>query len=50
MGGAIVPAVTAVSLRVVRITSMVVAVVLLTGQYLVGVVIVVYRLFSTRKL
>ena len=44
-----VPAVNAVSLRDVRTTSMMVLV-LWIGQYLVGVVIVVYRLFSTRKL
>lgn len=48
-GGDMVPAVTAVSGSVVRITSMSVAV-LCTGSVRVGEVMVVKRLFSIRKL
>jgi hypothetical protein len=49
MGGDIVPAVISVSVSVVRVTSIRVEV-LWWSSYLVGVVIVVCRLFSMRKL
>ena len=49
MGGDIVPAVISVSTSVVRVTSMSVAV-LCCGSYLVGVIIVVCRLLTIKKL
>ena len=49
MGGDIVPAVVCVSLSVVSVTSMIVAVAVCTGSYLVGVVIVVYSALCMRK-
>ena len=48
-GGDIVPAVICVSVRVVSVMSIIVAV-LWYGSYLVGVVIVVCRLFSVRNM
>lgn len=49
MGGEMVPAVISVSVSVVRVVSMSVAVSLCIGSYLVGVVMVVWRFFSIRK-
>ncbi len=49
MGGEMVPAVISVSVSVVRVVSMSVAVSVCIGSYLVGVVMVVWRLFSMRK-
>ncbi len=49
MGGEMVPAVISISVSVVRVVSMSVAVLVCIGSYLVGVVMVVWRLFSIRK-
>ena len=49
IGGSMVPAVMFTLVIVVSVTSMAVAVSMCTGSCLVGVMIVVCRLFSTRK-